>query len=302
MAVSIGKFIHIHSRHHIRELMISLSLVIMLGGCKEAQENQISPEISIIPVQGAISGDTSLTLGSTASVWISAKGGSSNITYLGITMNDGVDHIVLDTGFNTPQTIYHYTISKGLAEDEYWTFTVMNRQRLKSSFSLHIGKMQTSVWGEIVTLDPVIMSAQEKAEPGSFFSISKASTLPYASAAENQQDIDFIYYYGPYEATFSSPSESDAPTFFPGITSWSIRNETRYDTTRLQAADFQAAINDSLLLAAYESINGKRKSKYSKPGDLIAFKNKDGKTGLIFVKNVQAGPDGIMECSIKIQK
>jgi hypothetical protein len=296
---------HIISYRALINLFITAS-VIMLGsfitGCKDEGNADAIPLIRQLPVDGIIVSDTALPPGGSVVISLDASGGRSNITYFGISMNDGETHFVLDSGLNNPDLHFIQPIFKGNSPEEVWTFTIMNRDRQKSSVTVLLTKALVSQWGHIITYDPVILGAQGNTDTGGFYSLSTGQVRTYQQAEANQANTDLIYYFGTYEATFSSPMESDAPSWFPGLDAWTIRNETRYDTTSLSSSAFSGVTNDSLILVSYEPVNGKRKAKYLLPGMVVSFRNQAGKTGLILVRNVVPGETGKVECAIKVQQ
>jgi hypothetical protein len=279
-----------------------LAFGFFISGCKDEQSTDAIPVIRFLPVNGVIVSDTALPLGGSLVISLEAIGGGSNITYFGVTMNDGQMHYVLDSGMNNATLKYSQPIFKGNSPNEHWTFTVMNRDRQKSSISMNITKAIVSEWGKIITYDLVILGAQGNPADGGFFSLQTGLVSTYQQAEANPSNTDIIYYFGDYEGTFSSPLESEAPSYFPGLNTWSIKNETRYDTTSLSSVAFVGAKNDSLLLVSYEPVNGKRKAKFLQPGMVVAFRNHSGKTGLVFIKNLVAGATGKLECAIKVQQ
>lgn len=284
-------------------LLLSIATELLLfSGCREEQRTDESPFIRQLPVNGVITYDTALPPGGSLMVSIEALGGGSNITYFGISMFDGQQHFVLDSGMNHPNLSFVQPIFKGNSVEEIWTFSIMNRKREKASIQIHLTKAAVISWGKINTFDPVILSAQGSNSPGSFFSFSDGTVFDYPYAEAHQSATDLIYYTGLYESTFSSPSESEAPDHFPGILNWTLKNETRYDTTALTSNDFYLSSNDSLALVSYEPVNGKRKAKNLEKGMVIVFRNQAGKAGLIYVKDILPGSEGKIECAIKIQE
>lgn len=283
-------------------LLLIASVFLLFWGCREEQRTDESPFIRQLPVNGIITYDTALPPGGSLMVSIEALGGGSNITYFGISMFDGQQHFVLDSGMNHPNLSFVQPIFKGNSSEETWTFSIMNRKREKASIQIHLSKAEVISWGTIHTFDPIVLSAQGSNTPGSFLSLSDGTVFDYPYAEAHQTVTDMIYYTGLYESTFSSPSESEAPDHFPGILNWTFKNETRYDTTALTPNDFNLSSNDSLALVSYEPVNGKRKAKNLEKGMVIAFRNQAGRAGLILVKEVIPGTDGKIECAIKIQE
>lgn len=278
------------------------SALLYFSGCREENRTDEYLFIRQLPVNGIITYDTALPPGGSLMVSIEALGGGSNITYFGISMFDGQQHFVLDSGMNHPNLSFVQPIFKGNSVEEIWTFSIMNRKREKASIQLHLSKANVISWGKINIFDPVILSAQGSSTPGSFLSLSDGSVFDYPYAEAHQSATDMIYYTGLYESTFSSPAESEAPDHFPGLLNWTLRNETRYDTTALTSNDFYLSSNDSLALVSYEPVNGKRKAKNLEKGMIVAFRNQAGKAGLILVKDILPGTDGKIECAIKIQE
>ena len=279
-----------------------IAVVLSISGCSDELDTENVPFLSILPVNGETLSDTALPPGGSVRISIEGLGGGSNITYFGVTMDDGQLHYVLDSGMNNAELKFSQTIFKGNSLNERWTFTIMNRDRQKSSVSVNLSKADVIEWGKIITYDPVVLGAQGNSAIGGFFSLQSGQVKTYLQSEADQPNTDMIYYFGDYESTFSSPSESEAPAYFPGLINWTVKNETRYDNTSISSSVFAGAVNDSLLLVSYEPVNGKRKAKFLRAGMVLTFRNQNGKTGLILIKNVVAGETGTIECALKVQQ
>ncbi|NVO20802.1 MAG: hypothetical protein HXX13_13965 [Bacteroidetes bacterium] len=283
-------------------IVIPMAFNLVFSSCKEENSGATVPNIQFIEANGVLVKDTALPPGGSILVSLNANGGGKNITYFGVSMDDGNMHYVLDSGMNKPNLSYTQQIFKGNSAVERWTFMVMNHDRQKAYVTLTLTKANVIQWGKIKTYNPVILGAQANTEFGGFFSTSSGSANYYQQAISDPTHTDIIYYFGNYEGTLSSPSESEAPTFFPGLSSWAMKNETRYDTTSLTSSQFEAANNDSLMLVSFEPVNAKRKAKYLQPGMVITFRTQSGKTGLLLVKDLVTGESGKLECAIKVQE
>jgi len=276
--------------------------LILTIACSKEPAGSSFPAIQFETENGVAFNDTMLPPGGKVYVHLKAGGGGSNLTWLGIRMDNGSYSYVLDTGFNTPSLDYRYCIYKGNGGTETWTFAVMNRDRNKDSVSLRIARQNVLNWGPVNSYNNVVLYAQQESGGGGFLSLGNGNIFTYNQAQMSQSVCDLVYYYGDYNATFASPGESDAPTYYPGLLQWTVRNETRYDTTSVSASAFYAALNDSLLLAHYNPVNGKRKAKFLTPGTVISFRTQNGKTGLALIKSVNPGAAGSIECEIKVQQ
>jgi len=293
-----------------RSLMLRLVLILLTGmtfilpACKKDQSS-VPPQIDFINDPAYLDKDTSLAVGDRITVGVNASGPENNITFFQVSFDNGTRQILLDSGINYPDLHYQLEIIKSSSATEKWTFLVMDRERNKDSVQIILSKSEANNYGDIITYEDVVLGAQDNTFGGSFFSFTGAEIYDLESAYMNQSLIDIIYYYDQYEATLSSPNEADASTIFTGehgLASWTVKNETRYDTTLLTPQSFEASINDSLLLAVYEPTAGKRKTKYVQAGMVISFKSPSGKIGLINVLEVSSGVEGSLRFSAKIQE
>jgi len=286
-------------------LWVLIGLISLNLSCTKQVLDGDPPQIKFIRDPGFVYHDTTLMIGQKIRVGLDAEGIDKNITFFQISLDNGVRQILLDSGLNTPGLQYRLDIIKTANPIEKWTFLVMNKDRKKDSIQLTLHKSDSSHYGPIRSFQDVVLGAQKNTVTGSFFSFTTTLIYSLDLAFQNQSFIDLIYYFGSYDATLSSPNEADAPSLFPGpngIAYWTIKNETRYDTTSLTPQAFDLAENDSLLLAVYEPTAGKRKVKYVTQDQVISFKSQAGKIGLIKVNGLESSSKGIVLLSIKIQE
>jgi hypothetical protein len=277
----------------------------LLVGCSKEKPAEGLPRISFIHGPGFISKDTIISVGQHVKVGVNALGAIANITYFSIRFSDGTSRILLDSGMNSVSFNYQLDIIKTNALRERWTFFVMDRQRNRDSVSLYLTKADTASWGPINIMNNILLGAQENPASGSFYSLNADSVMTLDQAFENQQLTDIVYYYGQYEGTLASPAEAEAPGFFTGphgIANWTVKNETRYDTTLITPEQFDSSMNDSLILSVYEPAAGKKKGKYVQPGMVFSFRSPSGKPGLICIQEMIPGTAGSVRLSVKIQK
>ena len=262
------------------------------------------PTIRLVCDSGLSCRDTSLVIGGRINLAVHAEGEGSNITFLQVNFNDGTRKILLDSGLNHPTLDYRLLVIKSASAYERWTFLVMDRQRNLDSVSLLVTRADSSQYGPIRTLPDLLIGAQENEYYGSFLSFTAGTPWFLDSACVNQALTDLVYYFGQYDGTLSSAAEAEAPSVFTGpcgIAAWTVKNETRYDTTMLTTTDFDNAANDSLLLAVYEPTAGKRKAKFIVPGMVVSFRDAAGRIGLLKVSETVPGTTGRIRISVKIQ-
>ncbi len=284
--------------------IITMVFMIFLVSCDKSPAD-VPPKISFLHGDGLTSTDTVLSPGQKVKIGIHALKGSVNLTYFSVRFNDGTNTILLDSGMNTASLNYTLDVIKTTAPVETWSFVVMDRNRAETSISVVLTKSDSSAWGKIRTMNDIQLGAQENPAPGSFFSLNENLVMILQQAFGNQSSTDLVYYYGQYEATLASPNEAEAPAFFTGpqgIANWTIKNETRYDTTLITPQMFDLVQNDSLILSAYEPTAGKKKGKYLVPGMVLSFKSPGGKLGLIKIQEVTPFPAGVIKITVKIQE
>jgi hypothetical protein len=284
-------------------LLIIIALTLTF--CQKGEKSNFPPKIEFIKDSGYVYTDTTISLGTIVKVGIHSFKSTENITYFNVKMDNGVILTALDSGLNNSSMNYCRSILKSNSQYEIWTFSVMDKDRNKSGISIKLTKKPAISYGDIIFFPSVILGAQNNTNAGHFYSLSNNIIYNQQDAFNNQQLIDLIYYYGLYESTLSSPNEAEVPLFYTGITGiagWTIKNETRYDTTSVTVPEFDSSANDSLLLTEYDQINGKKKAKYLQPGMIVSFRNQTGKIGLLKVNSVNETDSGSIDISIKVQK
>jgi hypothetical protein len=290
----------------VAKYFISVLLIAGLSYSCSKDKTHPSPMLYLINDLGYLAGDTSLPIGSKRRIGIIASAADFNLTYLNVSIDDGNGkQTLLDSGFNVSSLNWSRELIKTSADIETWTITIMDKERNTSSVSIVLSKSPTLVYGNITTFNNIQLGAQNNSSIGSFFSLSTGNIYTLSQAFSAQSDIDIAYYYGTYLSTLSSPNETEAPTFFTGvngIANWTVKNETRYDTTNVSNTAFQSSTNDSLILAVYNPIDAKRKAKYLSPGMLLSFIDHQGKLGMIEIVSLSPGDTGHVVMNIKKQQ
>lgn len=279
-------------------------LLLFLVSCRK-EGNTMPPTIAFKTGPGYVSHDTTLQVGETILVGIDAAGEGANLTYFHVGIHGIGTQTFLDSGMNQPSLRYDLSITKTAGESELWRFLVMDRDRNVSQITLTLLRDSVTLYGPIRTITDLILGAQGNISTGSFYSLLSERSYFLDEASLAQDSIDMIYYFDQYDATLASPAEADAPVVFSGptgIATWTVKNETRFDSTAIDPVAFDQSINDSLILAAYEPVNLKRKAKYIHPGTVISFRDPRGKLGLILIKEVIPGPSGSVTLDLKIQE
>jgi len=260
--------------------------------------------------------DQTEPIGSQLKTAIIAEAGGAAITNFVITLKTGNGtETALDSGLYSKGLTYTKTFTYESSDYETWTYKVTDKNGKTASVSFTLTKDTSSTYGSIIYYPSIILGCQDDTIYGNFMGLPDGHVYSYDSASSAQQQIYLAAYYGnilnpPLNFTFSSPGETDIPTFYPEISSWTIpKNEIRFkaDSLSISPAMFDASTNDSIIISNYTSATtGKRKFKNALPGYVIPFQITagalSGKKGLIKVIAINGAVAGHIEFAMKIQR
>jgi hypothetical protein len=188
-----------------------------------------------------------------------------------------------------------------------YKFTVTDNNDLSASESFNITVEQTG--GPINTWTKTL-GAHQSATGSSFASIT-GDVYQMDDAKAHSALIDFLYYYGANNhATLAAPDDATAATVFNnannGLATWSTKNSTKFKTTSLTTAEFDAIANDLLITSNATGATDSYKKDLTE-GNVIAFitdadKTGGSKMGLIKIVSIADEAAGTMEISVKVQQ
>lgn len=284
--------------------------IVVLGGCRKETET-VGPSLVSLTDSGLVHGDTTLKAGSAFYVGLQAclgdpvDGKAITNLYIARYHEGGMD-VLLDSGIYNDTLIYRKMLNKGVYEEERWTFRVKDiaGKWAEVSFTLH--NIPGASYDSVRYVPALTMGAQQCTTQGSFLDVRNMIVYFQEEAFNVQDSIELLYYYDPagdYN-TISSPNANIDATIYTGATGlpfWTVKHESRFLETSLSAAQFDAVVNDSLLIATFDPINSKRKAKNLMSGEVYSFKTSEGKFGLFKVMNVTGAETGTVEIAIKIQ-
>ncbi|MBN2682718.1 MAG: hypothetical protein JXR58_09440 [Bacteroidales bacterium] len=290
-----------------------------ISSCKKDKE-QIPPVIQLVSVLGNTDDGDTAAIGQALRFKIKAEGIDVNLTNFTIKIFDGENtKTLVDSGLNSSSFVTEEIFYQGVEDEAEWIFTVMDRNRHKSSFSLKIYKDPNSQFGGIYEFPNVVLGYQNNTEVGQFFLPFMNKVYFSDSAALFKTYVHNIVYFNYREdggvelpsPTFSSPGE-DAGLYgemyidyYTSLTSWDTLNYTKYDIRAdngVSAEDFENAHNDSLLIVSYDNVWGKKKYKWATDGLIIPFQTANGKNGIIKVIKADTTDSGTIRFSMKIQR
>jgi hypothetical protein len=280
------------------------------------EKSTTPPSIEFNKNSGYLSTNQTVAIGQPVRIGIRATSADAPITDLVVTLEtpNGIE-TALDSGLYAETVDFTKIISYGSEAWEKWTFMVMDKNRNRSSVSIILSKDPASSFGLIDYYPSITIGMQANPFFGNFFSTANGNLYFADSTAGIQELISLLAYWGefnvpPTEYTLSSPNETDAPIYYPILSSYNIpKNEVRYkaDSTSISSIQFDNAFNDSIILANYTAATtGKRKFKNAKPGYVIPFMitvgPEAGKRGLVRINTIDGEAEGTINLSLKIQK
>lgn len=253
-------------------------------------------------------------LGGLIRIGVLASGAGSPLTYLRIECITNADTIVqIDRGIyiGNEGLDEDFTFSKDTSSREEWRVIVMNADRDTAVRTLMVLRGSGSDWGEINSYEHVELGLQENPAGNWFLDLDAGLAYTSASVVGQEQDIDVMAYYyvtsGLPSPSLTCPGYTAAVGYYPGISSWTVKNNTLFDylstdNNLVSVEQYNLAVNDSLLVTAYQPAKVSGNCKYCYSDKVIPFRTTTGKYGLIKVEQADHFTDGIMRLSVKIQK
>jgi len=293
-------------RHFYTIAILIGFLTIAFSGCKKDDETSI-PILSIQSATGYTC-DGSYLNNHSAKLGIIADGGGTNITNLVIKITkNGTTTTLVDEGHNDATLDITKELQLSQGDSLYWNITVMNKDRQSATVTFFT-RDTTLSYGEIWSFSGIRMGMQNSSL-GTFFDPFTGTLYTASTIAGHESSVHILGYYyitsGLPSFTFSSAGDSDAPTYYTTVAGWGTKNYTDWDyVTSVTTASFDAATNDSLLVASFHSGAGlsSRKYKFADAGKVVPFKTANNKAGLIKVNAIYGAESGYIDFDIKIQK
>lgn len=276
------------------------------------------PEIKLIFDPGFTKTGDVLEIGAPIKFKVEVIGKDANITNFTVKKLYGEKtKTVLDSGMNTTGFIHSFTFYQSIEEAVEWKLSVMDRNRNEAFVSIVVNKDPNSMFGGIYEFMNIRIGYQLNTSYGHFFLPGMNKVFFGDSAALYQDQVDILSYFNHRadgsemkpSPTFSSPGEEASASgelyddYYPDLKNWTTRNYTSYDISLndINAASYNNAHHDSLLIVSYNDVWGKRKYKWALPNTFIPLQTAAGKKGIIHVIEADTVETGSILFSLKIQ-
>jgi len=295
-------------------VFLPLLILVLTTACSEEEITGENPFIILDDGNEYTQDGNRVPVGGQLRFGLSAAGGGAAITNLRVKrITDAGTIVELDRGMYIPtgglDTVLTYT--KGNSTTETWSFFVMNENRDTASVLVEIYLGDGSAYGEIYHYPSITIGFPGNVDYPHYLDLDSGLVYDPGNVSGFEAEIDlaafFYYTSGKPSPTLTCPAYPSAQTYYPEFAGWTVKNSTLYDykTTDndlISIEEFDAAVNDSLLVAGYLPQNVSGLCKFCYTGKVIPFKTAGGKYGMIKVIRADEQEGGSMELAIKIQQ
>jgi len=226
------------------------------------------------------------------------QGGTTSSAYDGATTGTFSGETDKTYDFNKTFTPADFTSATQYA----YTFSVTDKDDQSYSITYTVTQNTGTQAGAIDTYTAVLMGAQSSTT-GSYYDVSTNTVYNQSGADANQAAIDFVHYYGSANAsTICAPSDATVGGGSGNLTmcqSWSTRNATKFGKT---SGVTWSGVTDDTQIVAHESDATSTIVNQLAVGDIVEFKNADGKYGMFKVGSVDTDASGSITIGVKVQQ
>jgi hypothetical protein len=276
---------------NMKKINVLLVLALFLGaatvftGCKK-DEDPVVGDPSIDFKGGStytfenvtVTTNDQITIGILAAMHPDTK---KELTNLKITLGS---QTLVDSSFSANAFDADYTIS--FASVGVFTLTAMikdaDNRTDEVSFDITI-----ELGGTAVKKTTNIEMGSFNDPKGSFYSTGTEMVYKVAEAKQNQAAVDFIFFKGATNAnSIAAPDDTQVNTISDfQLNDWTTKNQTRFNTTAMTAAEFDA-IGAFHVFPEFNTSTQKTLANNLSNGQVIYFKTQAGKKGYIKVVDI----------------
>lgn len=293
-------------------LLIMASLPFFTSCSKDDTTTDVKPSITFTGGTGFTSSDVTLEIGESIKVGISAFSNTSSNAKLQnlkiVRTFNNVPFTALDSTFSST-TAFNITLESYAYPEagvERWTFTITDKDGESAEIDFNITTIVSS--GPITTYTQKILGSYANNDYGSSFASADGTVYTLSEAKANAAKIDWMYFYGGSTnlASLVAPSHADAADVFSsttnGVSTWSVRNDTRLFKVSLPAGvSWDNITTDAEIIPLATGISG-GKTNLLTVGQIIAFQTVTGKMGLIKIEAITGTTAGTITYSVKVQQ
>jgi len=309
----LNNFLRLQPAFRLLQPVVFILLLLALSSCSTDEQIRKSSVILKTGVAYTADGDF-VSPGSKITLGVLASGSGAPLTYIRIERITGNDTVVqVDMGIFAGKEGFDrdFTFSRSQAEVEYWDVLVMNAERDIATTSLRVNRGEGMDYGPVNHYGPLEIGLQSNNTLPRYLDLNTGTLYHASTVGGHEQDIDLVAYFyltsGLPSPSLTCPAYTSALGYYPAMGAWPVRNSTLFDyytsdNQLVSTAQFDAAVNDSLLVSAYNPAKVSGNCKFAFPGRVIPFKTQEGKYGMIRINSASLEESGSISMEIKIQQ
>lgn len=264
--------------------------------CQKDEVLNPEPSINFKGGSSYTSTDVSITAGESITLGINASQNSETKAKL-------KTFTIVLTSNNTPTTLINETLESNqemvYSQDFVITFPNVGEVMLDARITDADGKFAEIGFKVTVTQAGVSVKKKTNVEfgsfndgIGSFYGTSSETIYKVPEAFANQSLVDIIFFKGITNGnTIAAPDDADANTITDfNLNTWTTKNKTRFITTTLTAAEFDA-IGNVYQFPEFVEANASSKANNLSDGKVVYFKTQAGKRGYVKVVDLYTKGD-----------
>lgn len=282
--------------------MLFIATTVFVTSCNKDEE-ATGPTLNLKGGSEYVSADATIQVNEPVLVGVTGTSGDDNLTRFKMTItSNNVPTNVIDSTFNSPSFDWEIELNfEGVGEARL-LFELWDKGGLKAEKAFTITVEDP---GMQINKYPDVELGSWNDAVGSFFSSSEGIVYTrgqLTTSVTNQAKIDFLFFKGVENAnTIASPDDADANTINDlQLTLWTNKNQTRFNTTNITAAQFDA-IGDTYQFPVFNMGSQTTKVNALAEGQVVLFKTQGGKLGLIKVVDLYSRGD-LAKVDVIVQK
>lgn len=275
--------------------MFLLAGSVFMTSCTKDDEGENGPTLTMKQATGYVSDNQTIDGNTPILVGVNGTAGDAALTRFKFTaVVNNSPQVVEDSTFNSNTFNWESELSFASAGQYVLQFELWDANGAKDQKEITI-TVEASA-SPVIRRDNVELGSFND-EIGSFYSSTENRVYTVgetATSITNQGKIDFIFYKGSTnENAIASPDDAAVQTITTfRLNEWAAvnKNETRFNTTNITAAQFDA-IGETYMFPAFDVLTQKTSINSLTEGQVIMFKTEQGKLGLIKVDDLYTRGD-----------
>jgi hypothetical protein len=286
---------------------ILISSATLLTSCTTDNSNPgaLPPTIGFVAGPNFISNDATIITGTQFTIKVLAEANVTSATKLQslkITRVFNLNSWDTTLTFNeSTYTLEANFVAQTQAGVEKIEFKVTDKDGESATISLQITTEPETT--PINTFAMKILGSYQSAT-GSSFGSADGNVYTLSQAFANQAAIDFLYWWGAStSATIGAPDDANAALVYTGVNglpNWTTKNATRFKTSAITPAEFDA-ITDGKVLATNATGADQTHLGNLAVENVFSFVTVTGKHGMIKVTDINTGAAGDITIDVKIE-